>query len=49
MFEPVGISFLDEAMNVARSAPMGVNFHADVNYLIRNKEESKSSWYFIVL
>ncbi len=30
----VGFSIQDEAMHVARSAPQGVHYHADVIYLL---------------
>ncbi len=30
----VGFSIQDEAMDVARSAPQGANYHADVIYLL---------------
>ncbi len=31
---PVGFSIQDEAMDVARSAPQGAHYHADVIYLL---------------
>ncbi len=34
LFLSVGFSTQDEAMDVARSAPLGAHYHADVIYLL---------------
>ncbi len=44
---PVGFSILNKAMDVARSAPQGVCYHADVIYLLPKLgiKSARALWY----